>query len=79
MGTPNYIWQQHANPRFLELAGHKDALVDTRDAKGKNGRRYLWQYRKRYGYGATIEDAKEWVEVLADHYSIPPAQRWLSL
>lgn len=71
-------WQNHPkNARFLELMGHKDALVDTQSAPNNKG--YLWQYKKKYGFAATIDMAKDWVETMAEHYSIPASQRWISI
>jgi hypothetical protein len=71
-----YQWQPHRASPYLVLQGHADAVVRT--VKSPNGQ-HLWQYGKRYGYAATVEEAKAWVEALADHYSIPPAQRWMKL
>jgi hypothetical protein len=58
------------------LQGHAAAVVRT--VPSPNGQ-HLWQYGKRYGYSATIEEAKDWVESLADHFSIEPAKRWMTL
>jgi hypothetical protein len=71
-----YQWKPHRTSPYLVLEGHADAVVRT--VKSPNDQ-YLWQYRKRYGYAESIEAAKDWVEVLADHCSIPREKRWLSL
>jgi hypothetical protein len=71
-----YQWQPHRTSPYLVLQGHADAVVRTKTSP--NGQ-YLWQYGKRCGYQPTIEEAKAMVEALADHFSIPPAQRWMKL
>jgi hypothetical protein len=71
-----YQWQPHRTSPYLLLEGHADAVV--RAVKSPNGQ-HLWQYRKRYGYQPSIEEAKAMVEALADHFSIPPDQRWMKL
>lgn len=70
-----YNWSPYS-ANYIALAGHKDALVRIKPSPDGT---YLWQLGKRYGTSPTIEDAKAWVEGLADHYSIPKEQRWMSL
>ena len=71
-----YQWEPHRSAPYLVLVGHADAVVRT--AKSPNGK-HLWQYAKRYGYEATIDDAKDMVESLADHFTLRPDQRWMTL
>ncbi len=72
-----YEWSNNPrSPRFLQLDHEIDACVDTREIAGKG---YLWQAGKRYGYQATIEEAKAMAEGVADHFSLPASKRWLSL
>jgi hypothetical protein len=70
-----HTWEAHKNPAYLTLKEHTDALVRIDPMVAG----YLWQYRKHYGYAATRELAQEWVEALAEHHSIPLAQRWCTL
>jgi hypothetical protein len=61
--------------KYIVLNGHKDALVRTE----MTPQGFLWQYRKDIGYADTVEKAKAWVESLAEHHSIPAADRWLQI
>lgn len=64
----NHVWNPSPrNPRFLELQGVKDAVVDTRTAP--NGR-FLWQFRKVASYADTIAAAKDYVEAGAEFFSV---------
>ena len=65
-------WTLHANKNYEVLDGY-DGMV--RVEKLPHG--YLWCFKKVCGYSSTIEIAREWVEALAEHSSIPPKQRWL--
>ena len=71
-----YQWTKHRAAPYLVLQGHADAVV--RITTSPNGR-FLWQYARRYGYAESIEEAKDTVEALADHFSIAPAKRWMTL
>lgn len=72
-----YEWSNHpTNPRFLLLDHEIDAVIDTRAIAGKG---FLWQAGKRYGYQLTIEEAKAMAEGVADHFSLPPSKRWMTL
>lgn len=57
------------------LEGVPDGLVRVKPLP----QGFLWQFRKKYGFAKSLDEAKAWVEGLATHYSIPPAQRWMSL
>lgn len=72
------VWRPHpALPlKYIVLDGHNgDALVRVIPLPAG----HLWQYGKRYGHAASIAEAKAMVEGLADHYALPPAQRWMTL
>jgi hypothetical protein len=71
-----YTWTQHStNAKYIVLNGRADALVRTTPLPAG----YLWQFAKRCGHAASVEEAKAMVEALSDHYSIPPSQRWMTL
>jgi hypothetical protein len=63
-----HLWHPHpTNPRFLQLADSRDAIVDTRRAP--NGR-YLWQFRKVASYADTVDAAKDYVEAGAEFFAV---------
>lgn len=68
-------WKPHKNAKYIELDGVKDALVRVE----RLGKGYLWQCGRKFGHSDTLDEAKAWVEALATHYSIPTAQRWMTI
>ena len=71
----HFTWTTTDNLRFLVLNGEGDKCVAT----WKTEEGHLWSCKKRFGYAPTIKDAKDMVECLADHFALPPSQRWMSL
>lgn len=70
-----HTWTRYS-ASYITIADQRDALVRTKPSP--NGT-YLWQFGKRYGNSPTIDEAKAWVEALADQAAIPREQRWLSI
>jgi hypothetical protein len=77
MKTPDcytHVWEQYGE-KYIALKGHTVAVVRVNSLHAG----YLWQFGKKYGHAATLELAKDWVETLAEHFSIPAKDRWVSL
>jgi hypothetical protein len=74
-GTFPETWTPLPGKPYATLEGAADMLVRTTPLP----QGYLWQFRKKYGFAKSLDEAKAWVEGLATHYSIPPAQRWMSI
>ena len=72
------VWRTHPDmpTKYIVLDGHNgEALVRVQPLPAG----FLWQYRRRGGHAISIAEAKAMVEGLADHFALPPAQRWMTL
>jgi hypothetical protein len=71
------VWKPCRNWKFWQLVGPIEAFVCI--VPDPRGQGFLWQCEKRYGFADTLTDATRWAEALAEHYSIPPSKRWMTL
>jgi len=73
-----HIWQTYISPRgklWDCLNGDRNQVIlCVPTSKG-----FLWVYRSRFGYAASYDDARQWVEALAEAYdpAIPAGKRWI--
>lgn len=75
-----HTWQElpplSNGSQYLQMDGLEHALVRiTPDPNGE----YLWQFGRKSGTVATVEEAKAAVEAFEEYRHIPADQRWLSL
>lgn len=72
-------WKAHPTNANYEVYAVHDSAIEAFVRSEALPQGFLWQCKKRYGFAATLAEAKAWAEALALHYSLPKAKRWMTL